>query len=262
LGAANVTASSQQSPPIYGYRAGDHYEFSENITETLDTPEEHLLWQHIHDIDVRILEIRENVGGYAIRIKARVTDFVNISYDLPNYYSTQYLEGYTPIVARACDYFTHTEWEIHLTDWNLFIDGWQANSNLVGFREQDLDEHYFHWNFTQWIISNISTTDIDNDGETDPYQAFNCYTARFTAGGVVLLRRFYTAIRFTCGIRHTRTRTVEQKLPLTTSIPSIPTMILLLIPVITVSCIVVFVITLFTRRRKHSTIPPQRRRRS
>lgn len=246
LGPIKLVAS-QQPPPIYGYGVGDHYRFSDNLTETLDAPDENLLWQTRHDIDVRILSIVEHIGEYTIRITARVTNFTS---GYTDYASEQFFEGYTPIVTSFWNYFTHTEWEMHLIDWNLDVEAFQTLTGYVGFREQDLDSRYFHWNFTQYVNDSLSIIDIDDDGSFDGYQSYSCYTAQFNAAGVVLLRRYYLAFRFDCNYRYSRLRLVEQILPETSSQETIPSFIPVLIASVTGACVLLGFVVMASRKRR------------
>lgn len=243
------TTSSYQPPPIYGYRVGDHYQFSDELTVTLDSPEGNLLWNVKQRIAVTILSIDENVGGFTIRIRA---DVANISGGADNYVSERFFEGYTPIVAGPSNYFTHNEWQIHLIDWNYWAQFWMDYFNYVGYREQDLDRRYFYWNYTQYISEYVSITDIDGDGSFDSYQAYNYFTAEFSPAGIALLRRINTAFHFENGYQYSRLRVVEQILPETSSVSSNPPVMQILIAGIIVSCIVLFVTVIVTHRRRNS----------
>ncbi len=245
---AGNLAAIRQPPPIYGYEVGDHYKFSDHLIETLDGPEESLLWETRHEINVRVLEIVENAGDFTIRITAQVT---NLSNGFTNYSSEQYFEGYTPIVAGPRNYFTHNYWEMHLIDWNMDVEAWQTLTGYLGYREQDLDTRYFHWNFTQWVNRSLSIIDIDNDGATDGYQSYNCYTAQFDSTGIATLRRYYTAFNFENGIRYSRLRQVEQLF--TTDVTDTPINIqpyfTILISGIIVMCVLLATIVIIPRQR-------------
>jgi hypothetical protein len=244
-----LTTAAQQPPPIYGYRVDDHYSFAESLTESLDGPDENLLWHTLHHLDVRIVAIRENVAGYFIRVTARVTNFTG-GYD--DYVREEHIEGYTPIVAGFQNYFTHTEWEIHLIDWNRDASRIQNLFGDVGYREQDLQNRYFHWNYTQYVNASLSIIDIDNDGFDDGYRQYNCYTAQFNSDGVVLVRRYELVFIFDCGFQYTRIRLLEQTLPETstplTPASTMPWFIPVFIVIVITACILLTLIVILPRR--------------
>lgn len=189
----------------YGYGPGDHFQFTDNITKTLDIQTDYLVEEIVHTIGVWIEAVDEDVEYYSIRITARIT---NLSAGLDTYNSTSYMEGYSPIVAGPRVYFTHTDWNVHYSDWIVAANAFQYDTQLTGSVSQDLEARYFHWNLTRYIDNSTSLLDIDLDGIVDAYDIIHSYTAQFNEDGVVLFRSFYDEKAFECGARYTRLRTI------------------------------------------------------
>jgi hypothetical protein len=190
----------------YGYSAGNHFQFTDNITETLDIQTDFLVEEEVHTIGVGIEAIDEDVEYYSIRITARVT---NLSAGIDTYNSTYYMEGYSPIVAGPRVYFTHTDWNIHYSDWLTSANEYQEFNQLSGSVSQNLETRYFYWNLTKYVDNSTSIYDIDLDGVADAYFIINSYTAQFDEDGVLQLRSFYAAKKFDCGAIYTRLRTIK-----------------------------------------------------
>jgi len=209
----------------YGYGPGDHYRFMETIRETLDTEQDHLVWESSSLVEVWIEKVEENVGAFAIKITARVA---RLSGDgLEGYSERTRIEGYTPVVAGPSSYFTHTDWAAHLEDWAQDAQNWQDATQMSGTVEQDLDRRYFHWDLSRQVDNATSTIDVDLDGQTDSYRATHQYTAQFDERGVVLLREWYDGMDFDCGAQYTRRRTITQ-IPTTPISPLLPLVALLI----------------------------------
>lgn len=189
----------------YGYSPGDRYRFSDVTTETLDTEQNQLLLESKQTFEVVIDAIDEDVANYRIRITTRVANLAAG----PSYYSVvRYMEGDSPVVAGPEVYFTHTNWNLHLTDWELDANTWQQETQMYGSVFHDLDQRFFSWNLTRYVDSGLSQYDADGDGAFDSYDQVHCYAVQFDTRGVVELRSWYTQLVFACGALYMRVRAV------------------------------------------------------
>lgn len=241
-------SSSKVQNPLdysYGYGFGDHFQFADNTTETLDLQTDYLREEVVHTIGVWIEAVDEDVDYYSIRITARIT---NLSAGLDTYNTTCYMEGYSPIVAGPRVYFTHTNWNLHYSDWIAAANQYQQDTQLTGSVSQDLENRYFNWNLTHYIDNSTSLLDIDLDGTFDAYDIVHSYTAQFNEDGVLLLRSFYDERTFDCGARYTRLRTITLESEPTTPHWLIdPYLTTLLIIIITVVILIIAAFLLIRR---------------
>jgi hypothetical protein len=219
----------------YGYAVGDQFRYTDSLIETLTTSEYQLVEETHHTYELKIEAIREDTTNYYIRLTVH---FANLSQGIENYTSTQLMEGFTHIVAGPRVYFTHTNWEIHHLDWEESIENFQFSTQMTQEAvQEDQDNHFYYWNFTKYVNSELSIYDINSDGQTDGYNIINSYTAHFTDQGALKLRKFFNDIQFENGARYTRLRQINLSLLQTSTVFSLPILII-------ISCIVVLSIGL------------------
>lgn len=199
--------AGSQTQLHFGYQIGDEYLFVDTITETFDANETHLLVQTIQSFHVHIQAILDNTSHESIVITTRLQ---NLSAGLDGYIQVVNMQGYTPIVASPYSYFTHTQWELHVTDFLESADNYRAATQMTGTVDHDQNARYFHWNLSTFITSTISPYDTDGDGQMDAYTVVSKYSATFTEEGVLLIREFITQNYFTNGAVYQRIRRITQ----------------------------------------------------
>ncbi len=201
----------------YGYAIGDQFCYTDSLIETLTSSEHQLSEESHHQYEIKIEAIDEDTANYTIRLTVH---FANLSQGIENYTTTQFMEGFTPIVAGPRVYFTHTNWNSHHIDWLMSIENFQFSTQMTGDWLEDENNHIYSWLFTKFVNSSLSIVDIDSDGQTDGYNITNMYTAHFTDQGVLVVRKFFNDIHYDNGARYTRLRQILLTFPLI--LPSFP----------------------------------------
>ncbi|MFX1510589.1 MAG: hypothetical protein ACFFBR_09810 [Promethearchaeota archaeon] len=246
----NPVVHGREMQVIYGYSVGDIFTFRDITQETVELNQTHINEDYSIEYQLRIRAIDENIDGFTIRL---TTEILDISFGLPQFNYSSFMEGHTPIVSGPQVVFTHTIWSIHSVQFAEDADAYQANTQMSGTVEEDSQLHLYHWNLSRYINANISTYDMDQDGAMDSFTSIAGFTAWFNDDGVLLLREFITDFRFDNGAHYYRLRQIL----LLTGMPSGSLVITpdmgLIISVVVIVTLGLILLTLYWFRRELSS---------
>lgn len=230
----------------YGYAIGESFTFTDSLIEIFDINQTHLREEITHTIKIQILAIDIDMDNYTLRITATIA---NLSAGLSAYMQSIFIEGYTPIVTGPRSYFTHTNWDAHITDFTDSANDYIAATQMSGISTYDLDIRHFYWNLTKTVDASISPYDVDQDGEMDAYDVISKYSAQFDERGVLELREYITEFRFHSGAQYIRHRHVSLVTAPSLIAPILTPVLIIFVTVIVVATGFLCTITVFWFRR-------------
>jgi len=168
----------------YGYKEGDDYRFSHEMSSTSDTEEGKTTSTVSYDTIVKIRDIDEDVAGYKIRITMLVVN--------PGQYggpiSEQVIEGnrlmYGGGTSASFNLFTSTDWDDREDEWKSYVDG---VDDQKGYRvtEDSASNGVFILKAEIDVSRDDSNIDYDDDGDNDAYKGWLSVKGEYDSRGVL-----------------------------------------------------------------------------